>query len=63
MIGMAFLANSSKREECITEDEQHAGERKLDCSQSPVFPQDLRDRAPTLTVGHLGFKCTESSPG
>ena len=56
MIGMAFLANSSKREECITEDEQHAGERKLDCSQSPVFPQDLRDPAPTLTVGHLGFK-------
>ena len=27
MISIAFLANSSKREEYITEDEQHAGDR------------------------------------
>ena len=27
MIGIAFLANSSKREEYLTEDEQHAGDR------------------------------------
>ena len=26
------------------------------CSQSPIFPLDRRDRTPTLTGGHLGFK-------
>lgn len=34
---------------------------QVDCSQSPNFPFDHWDRAPTLTNGHRGLKCTKSS--
>ena len=37
--------------------------RELDCSWSSVFWKDGRDWAPTLTSGHLRFKCTETSLG
>ena len=31
----------------------------VNCSQSPIFPQGHRDRASTVTGGHLGFKRLE----
>ena len=34
---------------------------RVDCSQSPIFPLDRRERARlTVNGGHLDFKCTES---
>ena len=37
---------------------------RVDCSQSPIFPSDRRDRARlTVNGGHLDFKCTESDLG
>ena len=37
---------------------------RVDCSQSPIFQSDRRDRARlTVNGGHLDFKCTESDLG
>ena len=39
----------------------HAGNRRLDCSHSPIFSSDNRDRA--LCGMGVGFKCSEFSLG